>query len=54
MNYFSLGIEAFNAVKQTPVLAHADEFETSLYLYLAPERVGRSERWPTTTWSANT
>jgi creatinine amidohydrolase len=39
MNYFSLGIEAFNRVKETPVIAHADEFETSLYLHLAPERV---------------
>ncbi len=39
LNYFSLGIEAFNQVKETPVMAHADEFETSLYLHLAPERV---------------
>lgn len=39
VNYFSLGVEAFNQVKETPVMAHADEFETSLYLYLAPERV---------------
>ena len=39
MNYFSLGFDAFNQVKETPVIAHADEFETSLYLYLAPERV---------------
>jgi creatinine amidohydrolase len=39
LNYFSLGIEAFSRVKDTPVVAHADEFETSLYLYLAPERV---------------
>jgi creatinine amidohydrolase len=39
VNYFSLGIEAFNRVKETPVMAHADEFETSLYLHLAPERV---------------
>lgn len=39
MNYFSLGMEAFNQVKETPVVAHADEFETSLYLHLAPERV---------------
>ena len=38
-NYMSLGIEAFNRVRDTPVLAHADEIETSLYLYLAPERV---------------
>jgi creatinine amidohydrolase len=39
VNYFSLGVEAFNRVKETPVMAHADEFETSLYLHLAPERV---------------
>jgi creatinine amidohydrolase len=39
VNYYSLGIEAFNRVKQSPVMAHADEFETSLYLHLAPERV---------------
>jgi creatinine amidohydrolase len=39
VNYYSLGVEAFNKVKQTPVMAHADEFETSLYLYLAPDRV---------------
>jgi len=39
VNYFSLGVEAFHRVKQTPVLAHADEFETSLYLHLAPDRV---------------
>ncbi len=39
LNYFSLGVEAFNKVKDTPVLAHADEFETSLLLHLAPERV---------------
>ena len=39
VNYYSLGVEAFNAVRRTPVMAHADEFETSLYLYLAPDRV---------------
>ena len=39
VNYFSLGVEAFNKVKTTVVMAHADEFETSLYLHLAPERV---------------
>ena len=39
VNYYSLGVEAFNRVKETPVMAHADEFETSLYLHLAPERV---------------
>jgi creatinine amidohydrolase len=39
VNYYSLGVKAFNQVKETPVMAHADEFETSLYLHLAPERV---------------
>jgi len=39
VNYFSLAFEAFEEVKETPVIAHADEFETSLYLALAPERV---------------
>jgi creatinine amidohydrolase len=39
LSYYSLGVEAFQAVRQTPVMAHADEFETSLYLHLAPERV---------------
>jgi creatinine amidohydrolase len=39
LSYFSLAVEAFNQIKDTPVMAHADEFETSLYLYLAPERV---------------
>jgi creatinine amidohydrolase len=39
VNYIGLAIEAFNKIKDTAVLAHADEFETSLYLHLAPERV---------------
>lgn len=39
VNYYALAIEAFEQVKDTPVMAHADEFETSLYLHLAPERV---------------
>jgi creatinine amidohydrolase len=39
LNYFSMGIEAFKGVKESDVIAHADEFETSLYLYLAAERV---------------
>jgi creatinine amidohydrolase len=39
LGYFPLAMEAFNAVKDTAVMAHADEFETSLYLHLAPERV---------------
>ncbi|MEZ4862952.1 MAG: creatininase family protein [Caldilineaceae bacterium] len=39
LGYFGLAAEAFRKVKDTPVMAHADEFETSLYLHLAPERV---------------
>ncbi|MFN8445986.1 MAG: creatininase family protein [Caldilineaceae bacterium] len=39
LGYFPLAMEAFNQVKDTAVMAHADEFETSLYLHLAPERV---------------
>jgi creatinine amidohydrolase len=38
-NYFAFGTEAFATVQETPVIAHADEFETSLYLHIAPERV---------------
>jgi creatinine amidohydrolase len=39
VNYFALADEAFAEVQETPIIAHSDEFETSLYLYLAPERV---------------
>ena len=39
VHYFSLAIEEFRKIKDTEVIAHADEFETSLYLHLAPERV---------------
>lgn len=37
--YYNLALAAFETVRETPVIAHADEFETSLYLHLAPERV---------------
>jgi creatinine amidohydrolase len=43
VNYYQLAVEAFAKVRETEIMAHADEFETSLYLYLAPERV-RMER----------
>ena len=43
VNYYNLALDAFASVKETEVMAHADEFETSLYLHLAPERV-RLER----------
>lgn len=39
VNYASLAIDAFNKIKETPTLAHSDEFETSLLLHLAPDRV---------------
>jgi creatinine amidohydrolase len=38
-HYFSLAVEEFKKIKDTEVIAHADEFETSLYLHLAAERV---------------
>lgn len=37
--YFYFLLEAFEKIRESPVIAHADEFETSLYLHLAPERV---------------
>ena len=39
VTYITLALEAFEQVRDTRVVAHADEFETSLYLHLAPERV---------------
>jgi len=39
VNYFALGVRAFQDVRETDAMAHADEFETSLYLHCAPERV---------------
>jgi creatinine amidohydrolase len=39
VTYITLALEAFERVRDTRVIAHADEFETSLYLHLAPERV---------------
>jgi creatinine amidohydrolase len=39
VNYFALALDAFAAAGGAPFIAHADEFETSLYLHLAPERV---------------
>jgi creatinine amidohydrolase len=37
--YYMFPLEAFQAIRETRITAHADEFETSLYLHLAPERV---------------
>lgn len=39
LSYFPLAMDAFHKVRDTEVIAHADEFETSLYLHLAPDRV---------------
>ena len=38
-SYFNFAMPAFKEVQETEVIAHADEFETSLYLYLAGDRV---------------
>ena len=38
-SYSTLALEQFRAIMESKVIAHADEFETSLYLHLAPERV---------------
>jgi creatinine amidohydrolase len=43
VGYIGLAMDAFREVQETPVVAHADELETSLYLYLAPERVQMDE-----------
>ncbi len=37
--YASFLLQAFEPIRESPVMAHADEFETSLYLHLPPERV---------------
>src|SRR5271170_2877914 len=37
--YYQFLLKAFESIRETKVMAHADEFETSLYLHLAPERV---------------
>ncbi len=37
--YYQFLLEVFQPIRETKVMAHADEFETSLYLHLAPERV---------------
>ncbi len=37
--YFWFLLEAFEKVRESKVMAHADEFETSLYLHLAGDRV---------------
>ncbi len=39
VNYFALAWPAFEQVRETEIVAHADEFETSLYLHLAADRV---------------
>ena len=39
-------LEAFQEVRESDVMAHADEFETSLYLYLAGDRVRMDQARP--------
>ena len=39
VGYASFLLEAFKPIRESEVMAHADEFETALYLHLAPERV---------------
>jgi creatinine amidohydrolase len=38
-SYFAFLLKAFEPIRESKVVAHADELETSLYLHLAPERV---------------
>lgn len=38
-HYINLVVARFRELMESDVIAHADEFETSLYLHLAPERV---------------
>jgi creatinine amidohydrolase len=37
--YSAFLLQAFEPIRESAVMAHADEFETSLYLHLAPDRV---------------
>ena len=37
--YFQFLMEEFEKVRESDIIAHADEFETSLYLHLAGDRV---------------
>jgi len=37
--YAAFLLQAFEPIRESAVMAHADEFETSLYLHLAPDRV---------------
>ena len=39
VSYFTLAWNEYDEIRDTDTLAHADEFETSLYLHLAKERV---------------
>lgn len=48
LTYFELGAEVFNRIRQTAIggTGHACEFETSLLLHLAPERVATYDDGP--------
>jgi creatinine amidohydrolase len=41
--YYWFLMEKFKSIRDSAVIAHADEFETSLYLHLAPDRVQMDE-----------
>tara|TARA_B100000029_G_scaffold516832_1_gene635687 strand:- start:32660 stop:33475 length:816 start_codon:yes stop_codon:yes gene_type:complete len=45
-NYFTFATKEFNKIKTSKVIAHADEFETSLYLHLAEDRVQMNKALP--------
>ena len=52
--YFLLPMEQFEQIRETQVMAHADEFETSLYLHLAAGAGadGQGRRRTTTAWAS--
>lgn len=43
VSYFPMAMKAFKEIRDTEVIAHSDEFETSLYMFLASERVRMSK-----------
>jgi len=45
-NYFTFLVKAFDEIRESEVLAHADEMETSLYLHLAGDRVQMDKAKP--------
>ena len=45
-DYTRFLLDVFEGIRESEVMAHADEFETSLYLQLAPERVRMDQAKP--------